>query len=112
MACGYFKGRGELHFCGTGGGNEPQEDDMQHLSQKSVTLWNFTLGFLVDASPNGTVVSFSCPLFCSPSKEIPYCKAKMYLIDSQVCLEQLGQKLVWMNFSASVYISNLWLLSF
>lgn len=61
-------------------GDEPPEDDMQHLSQKSVTLRNFTLVFSVDASPNGTVVSFSCPLFCSPSKEIPYCKAKRYLL--------------------------------
>lgn len=61
-------------------GDEPREDDMQHLSQKSVTLRNFTLVFSVDASPNGTVVSFSCPLFCSPSKEIPYCKAKRYLL--------------------------------
>lgn len=53
---------------------------MQDLSQKSVTLRNFTLVFPVDALPNGTVVSFSCPLFHSPSKEIPYSKAKRYLL--------------------------------
>lgn len=39
------------------GGDEPQEADMQHLSQKSVTLRNFTLVFPVDVSLNGTVVS-------------------------------------------------------
>lgn len=61
-------------------GGKPWEDDMQHLSQKSVTLRNFTLVFPVDASPNGTVVSVSCPLFSSPSKEIPHCKMKRYLL--------------------------------
>lgn len=38
-------------------GDEPQEADMQHLSQKYVTLRNFTLVFPVDVSLNGTVVS-------------------------------------------------------
>jgi len=54
---------------------------MQHLSQKSVvTLRNFMLVFPVDTSPNGTVVSFSCPLFCSPSQEISYWRAKRCLL--------------------------------
>lgn len=58
-------------------GDEPQKNDMQHLSQKSVTLRNFTLPFPVDVSLNGTVVSV---VLCSALQEIPYCKAKSYLL--------------------------------
>lgn len=61
-------------------GRKPWEVYMQHLCQKSVTRRNFALVFPIDVYPNGTVVSFSCPLFCSPTKEIPYDKAKRYLL--------------------------------
>jgi len=55
--------------------DEPWEDDMQHLSQKLITPKNFIRMFPVDAFLNGTVVSFSCPLFLLSSSP-EFCTAE------------------------------------